>query len=110
VIKHRIFLSYVGALAILLLLLFGWAHRQRETAEAGLMPAGRALVARLSLTDFALWSEARYTRHPSQADLFTPFQDFPSSLDHFPADSLMAPTPSRPTTRLVFRHAGKSVH
>ena len=54
-------------------------------------PAMQQLVSRLELTDLALWTEARYTRHPSQADLFSPFQDFPSSLEHFPAGSSVGP-------------------
>ncbi|KJR41093.1 hypothetical protein MCHI_003009 [Candidatus Magnetoovum chiemensis] len=49
------------------------------------------LVRELTLTDFSIWTEARYTRHPSQADSFTPFQDFPSSLEHFPAGSIISP-------------------
>ena len=54
-------------------------------------PAMQQLVGELQLTDLALWTEARYTRHPSQADLFSPFQDFPSSLEHFPAGSIIGP-------------------
>lgn len=49
------------------------------------------LVAFLGLTDLSIWTEARYTRHPSQTDFFTPFQDFPSSLEHFPAGSIISP-------------------
>ena len=48
------------------------------------------LVAVLGLTDLALFTEARYTRHPSQADLFSAFQDHPMSFDHFPTGSLFA--------------------
>ncbi|MES0336873.1 MAG: hypothetical protein SFH39_11055 [Candidatus Magnetobacterium sp. LHC-1] len=51
----------------------------------------RQLVKELTLTDFALFTEARYTRHLSQADIFTPFQDFPSAFDHFPAGSIVDP-------------------
>lgn len=51
----------------------------------------KALVQRLDLTDPSIWTEARYTRHPSQADLFSPFQDAPASFDHFPAGSIIAP-------------------
>ncbi len=50
-----------------------------------------ALVARLRLTDLALFTEARYTRHPSQADLHSAFQDHPLALEHFPTGSLIAP-------------------
>ncbi|MCF8482021.1 MAG: hypothetical protein K9H25_16470 [Rhodospirillum sp.] len=49
------------------------------------------MVADLGLTDLALFTEARYTRNPSLADLHTPFQDHPLALDHFPSGSLIGP-------------------
>ncbi len=49
------------------------------------------LAARLGLTDLALFTEARYTRHPSMADLHSAFQDHPLALEHFPSGSLVAP-------------------
>ncbi len=61
---------------------------ERRTAE---LADTRALVAKLGLTDLALWTEARYTRHPSQADRFAAFQDFPAAIEHFPAGSIIAP-------------------
>ena len=48
---------------------------------------------RFQLTDLNLFNEARYTRHLSQADLHTAFQDHPSSLEHFPSGSLVRPRP-----------------
>ncbi|OGW25964.1 MAG: hypothetical protein A2X59_04330, partial [Nitrospirae bacterium GWC2_42_7] len=33
------------------------------------------ITSALKLTDLTLFSDARYTRHPSQADLFSAFQD-----------------------------------
>ncbi len=52
----------------------------------------RALMVRnLGLTDLCLFTEARYTRHPSQADLHSAFQESPLSLEHFPSGSLLAP-------------------
>ena len=53
--------------------------------------ATRELVRELRLTDLCLFTEARYTRHPSQADLHTPFQDHPLALEHFPSGSLVGP-------------------
>ena len=50
-----------------------------------------ALVEQLGLTDLALFTEARYTRHPSQADRHAAFQDHPNAMDHFPTGSLVAP-------------------
>jgi hypothetical protein len=38
-----------------------------------------------------LFTEARYTRHPSQADLHSAFQDHPLALEHFPSGSLITP-------------------
>jgi hypothetical protein len=55
------------------------------------MSATRALAHRLGLTDLALFTEARYTRHPSQADLHSAFQDHPLALEHFPSGSLIVP-------------------
>jgi len=53
----------------------------------------RALVGKLGLTDLALFTEARYTRHPSQADLHSALQDHPAAFDHFPTGALIAPPP-----------------
>lgn len=55
------------------------------------LAARGALAARLGLTDLALFTEARYTRHPSQADLHSAFQDHPAALEHFPTGSLLPP-------------------
>jgi hypothetical protein len=100
----RWFLLLTGLLTGLLLILLLLCSRRVAVAEHDELPAGRQLVRSLLLTDFALWSEARYTRHPSQSDWFTAFQDFPSSFDHFPAGSLLGPLPARPTTRLEIHH------
>jgi len=58
--------------------------------DSGLAKRGK-LVAQLGLTDLSLFTEARYTRHPSQADLHSAFQDYPMSFDHFPTGSLISP-------------------
>jgi hypothetical protein len=71
------------------------AQREAELNET------RALVARLGLTDLALFTEARYTRHPSQADLHSAFQDHPLALEHFPTGSLLPP----PRHDIVVREA-----
>ncbi|MEW8027059.1 MAG: hypothetical protein AB2792_10275 [Candidatus Thiodiazotropha sp.] len=54
----------------------------------------RRLVEDLSLTDPALFTEARYTRHLSQADRHAPFQDHPMAFEHFPSGSLVSPSDS----------------
>lgn len=63
------------------------ATRDRELAAVD------ATTRALGLTDLAVWTEARYTRHPSLADRATAFQDHPGSLEHFPAGSVVAPPP-----------------
>ena len=53
--------------------------------------ASRALVRELGLSDLSLFTEARYTRHPTQADLHSAFQDHPLAQEHFPTGSLISP-------------------
>lgn len=65
-------------------------HGAARAPGEGLLHA-RQLVHREMLTDLALFTEARYTRHPSQADRHAPFQDHPLSLEHFPSGSLVPP-------------------
>jgi hypothetical protein len=89
-----------GAAAILLTLVlavvacFADARLTRER-RAGEVVAMRAMAARLGLTDLALFTEARYTRHPSQADLHSAVQDHPLALEHFPSGSLIPPRHER---------------
>ncbi len=86
----------------LLALLLHQGVRSNAARENDAFPAQRQLVKTLGLTDLAIWSEARYTRHPSQADLFTAFQDYPGAFDHFPAGSIIGPgSPQRNTTLRV---------
>lgn len=49
------------------------------------------MVNDLELTDISLFTEARYTRHLSQADQHSAFQDHPLSFEHFPSGSLVMP-------------------
>ncbi len=74
-------------------------------AEAARMAASAGLVRAAGLTDLALFPEARYSRHPSMADLHTAFQDSPMSFEHFPA-GVFAPRPeSFGSGRLGFSEA-----
>jgi hypothetical protein len=66
------------------------AARLRDAAENDVV-AMVQMVERLQLTDLALFTEARYTRHPSQADLHSAFQDHPLAMEHFPTGSLIGP-------------------
>ena len=60
----------------------------RRAGAAPELALQASLVRRLGLTDLCLFTEARYTRHPSQADRFAPFQDHPRALDHFPSGAI----------------------
>ena len=71
-------------------LLFIHPHLHRDDYERGLAQR-RHLVRDLQLTDLCLFTEARYTRHLSQADLHAPFQDYPLAFEHFPSGSLVLP-------------------
>ncbi len=85
----------LGLLAALLIGAIGiaaapWA--ESPSAEAA-RRSNQRLVVELGLTDLALWSEATYCRHPSQADRFAAWADHPMALEHFPAGSMVPPPP-----------------
>ena len=80
---------FLGGL-VMVGLLFIHPRLQRDDYERGLAKRKR-LVRELQLTDLCLFTEARYTRHLSQSDLQSPFQDYPTAFDHFPSGSLVLP-------------------
>ncbi len=88
--KSSVYLALSGSLALGLGALFLHAGLAGK-ARAGELTRTRQLAASLDLTDLALFNEARYTRHLSQADLATAFQDHPVSLEHFPSGSIANP-------------------
>lgn len=90
-LKSSIFLGVTFAEVLVLLLLALNQFNLHGPEQQIELERRRELVRSLKLTDFSIWTEARYTRHPSQTDFFSPFQDFPSSLEHFPAGSVIAP-------------------
>lgn len=51
----------------------------------------REISSTLKLTDMSFSDDARYTRNPSQADIFSAFQDYPGSIEHFPSGSVTPP-------------------
>jgi len=91
--KSTLYISFIliGS-AILLFLLLGYPLIGSARYDAALQEK-KQLVAKLGLTDLCLFTEARYTRHLSQADLFSAFQDHPMSFEHFPSGSLTFPPP-----------------
>ena len=106
-IRSRLYLGLILVLGGILAGMIFWSHQSSSRFLTDELPARRQLVSLLSLTDLSLWTEARYTRHPAMADLFSPFQDHPVALEHFPAGSLMAPAMSRPDTVLQVRRQGE---
>ena len=76
-----------SSLFLLSLIDAGWLRQSHAPAIA----RQRALVSTLQLTDLCLFTEARYTRHLSQADLHSAFQDHPLGLEKFPSGALVAP-------------------
>ena len=78
---------------ICLLTLFFLAATSKVSVER-FLSEGRDLneiASALKLTDISFSNDARYTRHPSQADLFSAFQDYPGSIEHFPSGSVTPP-------------------
>lgn len=65
----------------------------REKLDMPLLHQRAEIVRVLGLSDLCLFTEARYTRHPSMADLSTPFQDHPLSLEHFPSGAIVPVPP-----------------
>jgi hypothetical protein len=76
----------------ILVIFFFFLHSSLEQKRAIPVLRGKEeMVKNFGLTDLCLFTDARYTRHPSMADLSTPFQDHPMSLEHFPSGSILTP-------------------
>ncbi len=88
--RSGILLLFLSVSTLLLLLTIVDAANQRERASLALKQRTE-LVGDLGLTDLALFTEARYTRHLSQSDLHTAFQDHPMAMEHFPSGSILPP-------------------
>ncbi len=91
--KSTLFIIYIATNVILVFLMFAHASLSRRASE-GLVREKKEMVERMGLADLCLFTEASYTRHLSQADVHTPFQDSPMSLEHFPSGSLLGPPES----------------
>lgn len=88
--RSSVFLVLMGGLTGLAMVAAADAVARRSRADVD-VAAGRALVRAYDLTDLCLFTEARYTRHPSLADRHSAFQDSPLALEHFPSGSLGRP-------------------
>jgi len=92
--KSIVFISFTATqFVLIMIMLLHTRHSRISSAAERLEQAG--LVKSLRLTDLCLFTEARYTRHPSMADRFAPFQDHPTALEHFPSGSLVSPPTMR---------------
>lgn len=89
----RIFAVLITLQIILLSCLVGGVFYP-EARRADDRQCNKQLVRFLALTDFAIWTGARYTRHISQADVFSAFQDSMGALEHFP-EGIMATFPAQ---------------
>ena len=105
--KQKIFTGFILLECLVLFFFYALSHISIERRQEEIL-SKRALSKELMLTDLAIWTEARYTRHPSQADLFTSFQDYPASIEHFPAGSIVAPPEHiRGMTKIVFEQGSQ---
>lgn len=84
------FWLFIGSCILLLAAILIQAHLAAR-ADLSLLLQKADVAHNLGLTDLCLFTEARYTRHLSQADWHAAFQDHPLALDHFPSGSLVAP-------------------
>lgn len=91
-IKSKVFISVIIVESCILLMCLLYGYVIPDSGRTMVLQGKKQLVTQLHLTDLAIWTEARYTRHPSQTDFFSAFQDFPGSPEHFPAGSIIAPS------------------
>jgi len=89
--KSDLYVAFILGCGIVLLLLAFVHPRIVRHAHEERIERERRLVKDLRITDICLFTEARYTRHLSQADTHAPFQDHPMSLEHFPSGSMVNP-------------------
>ena len=90
--RYRIF-AITMALEVLVLAFLVTAGYFSADDTQTVRRCNRRLVEVFELTDLAIWTGARYTRHLSQADAFSAFQDSMGALEHFPEGAL-APLPA----------------
>jgi len=88
--KSKKFFFFIIFQAAVLLFFFVHSHYQIKGDYPSIQQK-KLLVRDLDLTDLCLFTEASYTRHLTQADRHTPFQDSPMALEHFPSGSIVSP-------------------
>ncbi|MGW8193692.1 MAG: hypothetical protein ACWGOX_05445 [Desulforhopalus sp.] len=65
--------------------------RQKGLAQEKNFQQVEAVVSLLALSDLALSTEARYTRHPAVSDAVVVGMDHPGAIDHFPSTIFWVP-------------------
>ena len=63
----------------------------RRKAEDATLAQLEVATSALGLTDLAVATEARYTRHPAVSDPMAPFMDHPGAIEHFPTGAFWQP-------------------
>jgi hypothetical protein len=89
--KSSVYIAFITCCTVALVLML-FIHPQLSAPYfEQIFAEKKQLVQTLELTDLCLFTEARYTRHLSQADLHSAFQDHPMAFEHFPSGSLVLP-------------------
>ena len=91
--RYRFFVCLIALEVLTLVVLLAAGHIAIDRM-APVQRENRQLVDVFELTDLSIWTGARYTRHLSQADVFSAFQDSMGALEHFPAGVLASPPAS----------------
>lgn len=63
----------------------------RRKAQGAALARLEVATSGLGLTDLAVATEARYTRHPAVSDAVAPFMDHPGAIEHFPTGAFWLP-------------------
>lgn len=66
-------------------------QQQHRVEQGKRVIQARVMTAALGLSDLALSTEARYTRHPVASDRVVMVMDHPGGIDRFPSTSFWAP-------------------
>ncbi|MDO9264078.1 MAG: hypothetical protein Q7U02_08930 [Desulfosalsimonadaceae bacterium] len=88
--KPGFFFMYITLVLVFLTIAFTHAFFKRK-ADMSRLQLESDMVKELTITDLCLFTEAGYTRHITQSDFHTSFQDSPMAPDHFPSGSLVIP-------------------
>ena len=88
--KSNWFFAFLAVLAVTVVVL-SFHAAWRQDRDRAVLEEKRIVLRGLPLTDLCLVTEASYTRHWSQADRHTAFQDSPMTFEHFPSGALYPP-------------------